>query len=108
MLVLHENILGRLYEVVPDAEYNQRFAKEIPTIRIKGHVRWHSADSVTNRMRDSRLARKLRHSLDIVRHPRELPVASVADPRTAAAVAAIFAEHVRTWATTLYFILIEA
>lgn len=100
MLRLHDGLLGQLYAVIPNAELNQRLAKEPPIFRLKTHVRWHSADSMTNRLMDSRLGRRLRHSLDIAVHPRDYPLGSVADSSTTTAVAKIFTNTVdcpRQW-----------
>ena len=98
ILQLHEEILGKLYEAVPNAEYNQRHAREVPSIPLKGHVRWHSADSVSGHLRELRLAKRLRHSIDIARQPKPFPVASIADTRSAFAVASVFADIVCTFA----------
>ena len=94
MLQLHENILGQLYTAIPNAEYNQRLARDPPVFRMRSHVRWHSTDSISSRFKDSRLARKLRHSLDLSLYPKEYPLGSVTEPLTATAVAKIFSSTV--------------
>lgn len=100
LIQLHNDLLGKLYEVVPHSEYNQKHAKETPGFHPKGHVRWRSADASPNtsaiagRLMDSKLGRKLRHSLDSARPTLQPTIATASDPRVASAAGRLFGRHV--------------
>lgn len=100
LIQLHDNLLGNLYEVVPNSEYNQNHAKEPPSFFPKGHVRWKSVDgsptasAIAGRLMDSKLGRRLRHSVDVARPSSQTAIATASDPKVAAAVGRVFARRV--------------
>jgi len=112
LIQLHDTILDNLYEVVPNSEYNHKHAKELPGFRPTGHVRWKSADgspstnAIAGRLMDSRLGRKLRHSIDISRPPVQTSVATASDPKVAASVGRLFSRHV-SWQCIYYSRLVS-
>ena len=96
LLHIHEGILGELHKVMPHSEYSHAHAKETPAIHYRGHVRWHSADSGINKIKDSRLARRFRHSVDLARPPKQNIPGLTAEPKVVADVAKVFENRVRS------------
>lgn len=96
LLHLHDDLLGRLHNVVPFAEYDQSVARQPK--RIAMHTRWHSVDVVPTRSppQHSRLAtiRQGRRSLNIGRSSEEELVALRCSPQIAAKVARVFSSVV--------------
>lgn len=93
LLQLHEDILGDLYAIIPHAEYNHTHARETPAYHPKGHIRWHSADSGIAKVRDTKLIRRLRHSVDLAR-PQRVPIGTTASAKTVSDVARAFDNYV--------------
>lgn len=90
LLEMHENILGELHAAIPHSEYSHGHAKETPAVHYRGHVRWRSADSGITKIRDSRLGRRLRHSVDLAQPPKQNAPGTTTEPRVAARVAEVF------------------
>jgi len=101
LIELHESMLGKLYEAIPYSEYNQKHARESPVFHPRSHIRWHSTDGfpakdrLAGRLTNTKLGRRLRHSLDGPRPAQEYGMASVTGPGVVAAVVRIFESHVR-------------
>lgn len=91
---LHEDILGELYKVVPNAEYTQNSTIHLPVVSRPKHLRWHSVDIAPSRAPIAKLTRKLRLSLDLDRPAEECPVGVSAGSKTAADVARVFSKFV--------------
>lgn len=96
LLQLHEGIIGELYGAVPHAEYNHAHAKEVPAMHYRGHIRWRSADSAILTIKDSRLGRRLRHSVDVARPLKQNIPGLTAETKVAADVAKVFDRWVRS------------
>jgi len=97
ILQLHENLLAELHHVVPQADYTRSATQEnYPVTRAK-HIRFHSADIMPGRFAEHKVARRLRHSLEIGRSPDRRPRGLVADTKTVEEVARIFNTHARLW-----------
>ncbi|KAL9093967.1 MAG: hypothetical protein Q9165_003637 [Trypethelium subeluteriae] len=94
ILEIHEGLLGELHHVVPHAEYNQGHARETMSPLRPRHTRFHSVDILQGR-REELPIRKQRYSLDTCKLAERAPIALLADPQTAAKVAAVFNKHVK-------------
>ena len=93
ILEMHEELLGQLYNAIPHAEYNQGHAKETLSPSRPRHTRFHSVDILQTRREDIS-GRKKRYSLDTCKLTERAPIALLADPQTAARVAAVFKKYV--------------
>jgi len=99
ILQLHENLLAELHHVVPQADYTRSATQEnYPVTRAK-HIRFHSADIMPGRFAEHKVARRLRHSLEIGRSPDRRPRGLVADTKTVEEVARIFNTHMKRFFT---------
>ncbi|KAF2234128.1 Dbl homology domain-containing protein, partial [Viridothelium virens] len=94
ILEIHEGLLGELHHVVPHAEYNQGHAREAMSPSRPRHTRFHSVDILQGR-REELPIRKQRYSLDTCKLTERAPIALLADPQTAAKVAAVFNKYVK-------------
>jgi hypothetical protein len=93
ILEIHEEMLGNLHKVVPHAEYNQGHAGDFSKSVRPRHIRFHSLDVLQTRREDAS-CRKQRYSLDNCQIADRAPVGLLADPQTAARVAAVFNQFV--------------
>lgn len=93
---LHDDVLGELYKVIPNAELTQPEPSESSTSsRRRKHIRWHSADVAIPRSDAAPDARRLRHSFEVNRtKDAKVPVIT-ADTATVAKVAKVFNKLVR-------------
>lgn len=99
ILQLHENLLAELHHVVPQADYTQSATQEnYPVARAK-HIRFHSADIMPGRFAEHKVARRLRHSLEIGRTPDRRSRGLVTDTKTVEEVARIFNTHMKRFFT---------
>lgn len=94
ILGMHEKLLDDLHNVVPYSEQKEEAAQDPGPVNVKGHVRWHSADGGIGKLRDSRMVRRMRHSIDMARPTKRLSVGRDIDTKTALAVARAFEKFV--------------
>lgn len=94
ILQLHEDLLADLHMVVPHADRTQSAHQETYPITRAKHIRFHSADLMPERFVEHKIARRLRHSLDIGRSPNRRPQGLVTDTETVGDIARIFNIHV--------------
>ncbi|KAF2458254.1 hypothetical protein BDY21DRAFT_284534 [Lineolata rhizophorae] len=93
ILELHEDLLGELHKVVPNAEPSHGDSNKGPGTWARKHksrhTRWHSAD-IPARRSSQRKNRRVRHSLDYNQHSDWHCVYLTADTHTVAEVAKVF------------------
>jgi len=94
ILQLHEDLLAELHQTVPQAEFTQSAHQETYPVTKAKHIRFHSADLMPGRFVEHKIARRLRHSLDIGRSPERRSHGLVTDTRTIGDIARIFNKHV--------------
>ncbi|KAF1988659.1 hypothetical protein K402DRAFT_402830 [Aulographum hederae CBS 113979] len=94
ILQLHEDLLGELHKVVPNAEITERSPPKSAKRQQPRHVRWHSADIMPGKQGGFKVGRKFRHSIDASvpthqeRQERHSGIST--DTKTAADVARVF------------------
>ncbi|KAF2100309.1 hypothetical protein NA57DRAFT_35935 [Rhizodiscina lignyota] len=93
---LHEELLGELCKVIPQAEHTRDDSISSSSIvRPRKHMRWHSADVSLPRDDLSKAGRRIRHSFEIGRIKDYKTTALTADTGTTAAVAKVFNQLMR-------------
>lgn len=94
ILQLHEDLLGELHQVTPQADFTQSAHQETYPVTKAKHIRFHSADLMPGRFVEHKITRRLRHSLDFGRTPDRRPEGLVTDTKTIGKIAEIFNKHV--------------
>lgn len=93
ILQLHEDLLSELHAIVPQADFTQSAQESQPMARAK-HIRFHSVDIIPGRLAEHKVARRLRHSLEIGRSPDRRSRGLAIETKTAEEIARIFNKHV--------------
>lgn len=99
ILQLHEDLLGELHQAVPQADFTKSAHQEAYPVTKAKHIRFHSADIMPGRLVEHKVARKVRHSLEIGRSPDRRPRGLVTDTETAGTIAKIFNKHMKRFFT---------
>ncbi|KAF2751542.1 hypothetical protein M011DRAFT_523497 [Sporormia fimetaria CBS 119925] len=100
ILQLHEELLADLHNVIPQADFTQSVAhQEAYAASRAKHTRFHSADLMPGRVAEYKVARRLRHSLEIGRSPERRANSLVTDTYTAGNIAKVFNKHMRRFFT---------
>ncbi|KAL6708806.1 hypothetical protein ACN47E_002213 [Coniothyrium glycines] len=99
ILQLHEDLLTELHDAVPRADLTSSAHEENYTVLKAKHIRFHSVDKVPGRFADHKVARRLRHSLEIGRSPDRKPQGLAIDTKTAENIAKIFNKHMKRFFT---------
>ncbi|KAF2268311.1 Rho guanyl nucleotide exchange factor [Lojkania enalia] len=98
ILQLHQDLLAELHQAVPHADFTQSAQQETYPVTKAKHIRFHSAD-MTGRFADNKVARRLRHSLEIGRSPDRRPRTLATDTKTVGSIAKIFNKHMKRFFT---------
>lgn len=91
---LHDELLGELYKVLPNAETMQDASLSKVSTRPRKHSRWHSADVALPRHDSVAASKKLRHSFDGNRAKEDAVAMTSTDTETVAKVAKVFNKFV--------------
>lgn len=96
ILQLHEDLLGELHSIVPNAEYTHDDGWSSPRPQKMKHSRWHSVDIVPSRVVGLAVNRRhQRHSFDLGKSEEPVPVALTADTKTVADMARLFERYMK-------------
>ncbi|KAF2714037.1 hypothetical protein K504DRAFT_462484 [Pleomassaria siparia CBS 279.74] len=93
ILQLHEDLLAELHHAVPQADFTQSSQQDTYPVTRAKHIRFHSAD--IGRFAEHKIARRLRHSLEIGRSPDRRPRGLVTDTETVGNIARVFNKHMK-------------